>query len=180
MFCHKCGKSVKENTVFCAYCGTKLTARATAEPDKEEMLLGVANARTPIKEKRRNGRNILIGGGVVIAIVIGVLLFRHNMSPSIKGEWVCQDYFSFSGYGYNVGCTMKITDEEIGLYGDDFFQEGTYHMTDEKLTIMVEGHWGGRDSYNYKLIGKDWLKLTQEGNVDGFHYTDEYLFKRKK
>lgn len=155
MFCKKCGKEVKEGTVFCGYCGAPVGQTTGPQQQSAFPPMGggqsVAAAGTPagkggIGELLAKNKLLAIGVGaaVLVIIVLAVVLFRK---PSgITGEWngeydfknfwqaagyVTEDVFRFHE---DAGVDFSALPKVEGVL--EFHKNGTWEFYLEKKSAM--------------------------------------------
>ena len=99
MFCPKCGKEIKDDSVFCVYCGSKvnnITNTAETKEENEEILCYQIKEEC-IQEniiKKNSKKKVLLGGGIasvaVIACVGGAVFMTSFSGNSEKGAPVAE------------------------------------------------------------------------------------------
>ncbi|HIS61783.1 MAG TPA: zinc ribbon domain-containing protein [Candidatus Scybalomonas excrementigallinarum] len=99
MFCPKCGKEIKDDSVFCVYCGSKvnnITNTAETKEENEEILCSQIKEEC-IQEniiKKNSKKKVLLGGGIasvaVIACVGGAVFMTSFSGNSEKGAPVAE------------------------------------------------------------------------------------------
>lgn len=78
MFCHYCGKQIKDNISFCPYCGKNVAKPATSSfihtKDNDSPKWMATKSRTkPASEKHHRFRKILLWLGLFSVIIIGAI-----------------------------------------------------------------------------------------------------------
>lgn len=85
MFCKYCGKTLKDGSKFCKYCGSQLEKKEKTEATGHHNNPAIQEQKTRSKKRLSKGAiiGIAVGGIVVVAAVILVLVFAGVFSPSI-------------------------------------------------------------------------------------------------
>ncbi len=154
MFCKKCGKEVKEGTVFCGYCGAPVGQ--TAGPQQQSAFPPVGGGGQSVAAAGKGGigelldknKLLVIGAGaavlLIIIIVLAVVLFKK---PSgITGEW--HGEYDFKNFWRAAG---YITEDDFRIHEDagvdfsalpkvegvlEFHKNGTWEFYLEKKSAM--------------------------------------------
>ncbi len=119
--CGKCGREVKDDAIFCTYCGVNIAESNQVAQEKEERpysVVGQSNSRVqskvePIIQKLKTNKKIVVlimAVVVIIAVLISVLVTINNKK---KRTINIEDYLtvSFEGYeGYGTAYVYKDSD----------------------------------------------------------------------
>ena len=73
MFCPECGKQLLDDSVFCEYCGSRVTEGFGALP-KRSVLVDTEQIY-PVQDKNSALRALIITGAIILSAVLCVLLF---------------------------------------------------------------------------------------------------------
>lgn len=181
MFCKKCGKEVKEGTVFCGFCGAS-TGQA-AGPQKQSALppiaggpgaaaAGASAGKGSIGELLVKNRLAAICGGAAVLVVIIILAAVLFRKPSgITGEW--NGEYGFKEFWRTA---VYISSDDFRAYEDagvdfsdlpkvqgvlEFHKNGTWEFYIEKESAM-EGNRGFVDDILGDSDDEDAVEACEE------------------
>lgn len=162
MFCPKCGRSMPDDAVFCAGCGTSLSAvHAAAVPSPAP-----ATSSAPrVKGAKRKLWPFILAGVLVVAAVVGFLVYRHSVtnqqeavdnmirclkrSDSYESAEDFRDRVDEESYDYYDALTTDYGKQELADYFDKLFRDGDYHEYVHDASVLIS--CGYINAYDYNL-----------------------------
>lgn len=134
MYCRKCGKEIRDDAVFCEFCGTKV--RETTEQNiynKKQKKNGTANMKVPI---------IVVISSIVVMLIIGVIIgvtysFKNNSDSADLTEDV-QDTETVTESSEAVADVNESADSMTGDDTDQS-QETADDTTEESVRTVQMG-----------------------------------------
>lgn len=151
MFCSKCGKEIKPDTRFCAYCGAEITSGKIDH--------------IPIRSEKKKGlwkvgmAGIVLVSGICLLVVLGLYAGKRSESESLENE-IKTETPSMSN-----GMDME-TDEQ---------KEDVYQIK-SAVSYNNKGEETSRVEYTYNEDGSisDSVRQYANGIIQTLHYEYEY------
>lgn len=182
MYCYHCGKEIRNDSLFCQYCGTKVGELLEKEEDieildvtdeddyldEEDEIEIIEKSNKDPKEKKKKSEQaigyILIVGvlaAIILMIVISSFQQGQGSGASLYGTW-----YRVENYANALGEELSFDEDGIFLEGT---VEGRYSTEDGQLTLYYDA-LAGEYTYDYEIEdGK--LYLYRKGNL-------KYVFSR--
>ena len=104
MYCNKCGKEVTEDSVFCKFCGAKLTNEEVDDTEKQS-----SNENITANQNSTTAKNTIksIGGALtLIGLICGFLIFIFRISNGESVGYDSWNYFYGGGRETSMGIAV--------------------------------------------------------------------------
>lgn len=202
MFCKKCGKSIKDNAVFCSYCGGQI--RKNEDPlktgwkpsgltssfltEKEQGQSKIEHFANRLKEEDKKKLLGIICLGIIVLLFICIIVFvigkgekgkNSEKDYLVTGEWSSQD---LSNLGSIMGEAVGgLKGDAVALAIGDALGEATITFSDAgNLYVSFHNVSVTIGSFTYELISDSRMRLAYEieipvlGNTVTLSYNADY------
>lgn len=202
MFCKKCGKSIKDNAVFCPYCGGQIKKKEVSlktgvEPGRitTSFLTEKEQGRTQIRYlvsgwKEEDKKKLIAGicGGVIVILLICMIILLVGKSAkeksdekeaSVIGEWSSEDLSNLGSImGEAVGgmsgeAVAFVIGDALGEATITFSENGNLYISFYDVSVTL-------GKFTYELISGSRMRLAYEieipvlGNAVTLSYNASY------
>ena len=149
MFCHYCGKQIKDNATFCSHCGKRLL-NTTQKENNLETQQPVTSKTKPTQKKHHLFRNLLlciIGLAIIIGTIYGLTYFGVINIPFLTSQ-TPKDSIEQINQEYN-----EITQNHLENLTGDWTVD--VEKTNSSNTLSLHDTFGSGIRYGYEMILKE-------------------------
>lgn len=199
MYCKKCGKSIKDNAVFCPHCGGKIKkdeeilkfGRGSSGPttsfltEQEKGRANIKHFAGKLQEKdKKKVIGVICGAVVFAAICIVLLAMKKEPEYSVVGEWSSEDLSNLGsimeeavGGGIVGEAVCYFIGDALGEATVTFSESGQVYISFYDMSVSI-------GKLTYDIISSNRMRLAYEIEIPviGNAVTASYnaTFKVKK